>query len=109
MVAPIIIGVIIIKHRTKLMPQLELMLLLMLEFMPLLLRLIVEFLFELLRLRLMVIIIELIKLVKHRLKLVLLLGLVPLVRLEHLLALRPLPRLMLGRQRETRHLPFLLA
>lgn len=107
MVAPIIIGVIIIKHRTKLVPQLELMLLPMLEFMPLLLRLIVEFLFELLRL--MVIIIELIKLVKHRLKLVLLLGLVLLVRPEHLLTLRPLPRLMLGRQRETRHLPFLLA
>jgi hypothetical protein len=107
MVAPIIIGVIIIKHRTKLVPQLELMLLPMLEFMPLLLRLIVEFLFELLRL--MVIIIELIKLVKHRLKLVLLLGLVPLVMPEHLLTLRPLPRLMLGRQRETRHLPFLLA
>lgn len=56
----------------------------------------------------MVIIIEVIKLAKHRLKPMPLLGLVLLIELEHLLVLKLLPELKLGHQRETHHQPFLL-
>lgn len=56
----------------------------------------------------MVIVIEVIKLVKHRLKLVLLLGLMLLIRLVRLLMLKLLLKLKLRHQLETHHLPFLL-
>lgn len=65
MVTHIIVVLIIIKHQTKLITQLELMFLLMVEFMPLLPHLIVKFLYELLGLLLLMVInIEYIKLVE---------------------------------------------
>ena len=104
-----IVVIIIIKHQIKLMPQLGLRLQLVPEFMPQLLHLIVEFQFKLLvRLPLMVIIIEVIKLVKHRLKPMPLLGLVPLIELEHQPVLKLLLKLKLRHQQETHHQPFLL-
>lgn len=56
----------------------------------------------------MVIIIKVIKLVKHRLKLMLLLELMLLIGLGHLLMLRLLLVLKLGHLQEIHHLPFLL-
>jgi hypothetical protein len=56
----------------------------------------------------MVIIIEVIKLVEHRLKPMPLLRLVPLIELEHQPVLKLLPELKLRHQQETHHQPFLL-
>ena len=56
----------------------------------------------------MVTVIEVIKLVKHRLKLELLLGLMLLIRLVRLLMLKLLLKLKLRHQLETHHPPFLL-
>ena len=55
----------------------------------------------------MVTVIEVIKLVKHRLKLALLLGLMLLIRLVRLLMLKLLLKLKLRHQLETHHPPFL--
>lgn len=65
MVTHIIVVLIIIKHQTKLITQLELMFLIMVEFMPLLPHLIVKVLYELLGLLLLMVInIEYIKFVE---------------------------------------------
>ena len=104
-----IVVIIIIKHQIKLMPQLGLRLQLEPEFMPQLLHLIVEFQFKLLvRLPPMVIIVEVIKLIEHRLKPMPLLKLVPLIELEHQPVLKLLLQLKLRHQQETHHQPFLL-
>ena len=56
----------------------------------------------------MVIIIEVFKLAEHRIKPMPLLGLVLIIKLQHLPVLKLLPELKLRHQRETHHQPFLL-
>jgi hypothetical protein len=108
----IVEAIVIIEHQTMLRLQLKLKLLLVLEFMPLLLHLIIEFQFKHLKQLLPMVII--VKLMLHQLMLTLqlmlelLLKLTLLIMLVHLLMLELQLMLMPAHQREKRHLPFLL-
>jgi hypothetical protein len=103
----IVEAIVIIEHQTMLRLQLKLKLLPVLEFMPLLLHLIIEFQFKHLKQLLPMVIIVKLMLV-HQLMLELLLKLMLLIMLGHLLKLELQLMLMLAHQREKRHLPFLL-